>query len=162
MLLGIFLLDGRRKQIILGIIVDHGLGQYLVLIRVSGCIFQPGIHKRGHLIHIQVNVRDILCLNVFDSIHAIHDTLHQVLYIYCHLYCTFHFPTGHLFPSHHRKQKLMRICCDFFSRIELLYYTTTTLYSFSYYITSISLFFDYALYFSTVMCYIQLADTLLF
>ena len=36
MFFGVFLLDWRRKEIILGIIVDHGLGQDLVFLVTLG------------------------------------------------------------------------------------------------------------------------------
>ena len=36
MLTGIFLLDRRRQQVILGIIVDHGLGEDFILLKALG------------------------------------------------------------------------------------------------------------------------------
>ena len=51
MLFGIFLFHRGRKQIVLGVIVDHGFGQDLVLLVPFGP-FQLFLHKSGDLIHI--------------------------------------------------------------------------------------------------------------
>ena len=67
MFFGIFLLERGRQQIIFGIIIDHGFGQYFVALRVSGGIFQLLVHKGGDLIHIQINVGNILQLDVLYS-----------------------------------------------------------------------------------------------
>ena len=63
MLLGILLLDRRRKKVILRVIIDHRLSQDLVLF-ISFCRGEMVIHERGDLIHIQVDVRDLAGLDV--------------------------------------------------------------------------------------------------
>ena len=68
MILCILFLKRRRNQIILGVIVDHGLRQNLVRSRISGRVFQMGLHECRHLIHIEINVRYILCLNILNPV----------------------------------------------------------------------------------------------
>ena len=63
---GIFFLRGRRKQIIFRIIVDHGLGEDLVLGITPG-LLQVFFHKRSHLVHVKINVRDILWPDVIQT-----------------------------------------------------------------------------------------------
>jgi hypothetical protein len=51
-LLGIFLFERRRKEVVFGIVVDHRLGDDSALF---GSVYgrrQFGIHKAGYLIHI--------------------------------------------------------------------------------------------------------------
>ena len=59
MFLRIFLLHRRRKQIVFCIIVDHGLGQDAVLGLRAYCRTQLAVHKSQHLIHIQINIRNV-------------------------------------------------------------------------------------------------------
>ena len=59
MFFGIFLLDRRREQIVLRIVVDHGLSQDLVL-RVALGALEMLLHKCGHLVHIELDIRDLL------------------------------------------------------------------------------------------------------
>ena len=61
----ILLPDRRGKKIVLGIIVDHGLGQDLVLLVAPGR-GELRIHEGGHLIHIQVNIRNIIRMDIVD------------------------------------------------------------------------------------------------
>ena len=56
MLLGVFFLHRRRKKIVLGIIINHGLGQHLIFLRITGGCTQFPIHKGRNLIHVQINV----------------------------------------------------------------------------------------------------------
>ena len=51
MLLGIFLLDRRRKEIVLCIVINHGFSQDFV-IAVSFCRRKMIIHESRDLIHI--------------------------------------------------------------------------------------------------------------
>ena len=62
MLPGILLLDRGRKKAVLGIVVDHGLGQYLVF-RIPFGLGQMVFHKGSDLIHIQVNLRNLVQAN---------------------------------------------------------------------------------------------------
>ena len=50
MFLGIFLLLGRREQVVLRVVIDHGLCEDLVL-RVPFGRSQLGVHEGGYLIH---------------------------------------------------------------------------------------------------------------
>ena len=65
MLFGIFLLHRRRQQIILRIIIDHGLGQDAVFGLGPHCGTQLTIHKGQYLIHIQINIRNVFRLDIF-------------------------------------------------------------------------------------------------
>ena len=70
MLLGIFFLLRRRKQVVLGIVVDHGFCQDLVILVALGCLKLP-IHKCCNLIHIQINSRYILRTDMIHPIQII-------------------------------------------------------------------------------------------
>ena len=90
----IFLLHRRRQQIVLRIIVDHGLGQYLVLLRVSRRMLQMGFHKGSDLIHIKINVRDIFRPDILDPVKAFQYAVQQIFRVNRHslrlsfcLYC---------------------------------------------------------------------------
>ena len=52
MLLTVLLFFRRRQQIVLGIIVNHGLGQNLVITGISGGCTKSFVHKSGDLVHI--------------------------------------------------------------------------------------------------------------
>ena len=69
MVSGILLFDGRRQQIVLGIII--GLGQYLIFSRMPRCTVQARFHKRCYLIHIQIYAWDVLRLNINDPVQAL-------------------------------------------------------------------------------------------
>ena len=58
MLLGIFLLIRGRQEVVLGVVVDHGLCENLVLLAALE-ILQVFLHKCGHLIHVEGNLRDL-------------------------------------------------------------------------------------------------------
>ena len=62
MLLGIFLLIWCRQQMILRIIIDHGLGKNLV-IRAALEISEMTFHEGCNLIHVKVNVWNVICIN---------------------------------------------------------------------------------------------------
>lgn len=62
MLLGIFLLIWCRQQMILRIIIDHGLGKNLV-IRAALEISEMAFHEGCDLIHVKVNVWNVICIN---------------------------------------------------------------------------------------------------
>ena len=83
MLTGIFLFGGRREQIIFRIIIDHGFGQDLVS-RMAPGLFQVLFHKRGHLIHIEVNIRDILRTDIIQTGKSIKNAFQHVRCIDCH------------------------------------------------------------------------------
>ena len=71
----VFLFHGRRQKIILRIIVDHGLCQDLVRLRISRCIFQLTFHKSRNLIHIQINIGNIRRFDILNSAKAFHNAV---------------------------------------------------------------------------------------
>ena len=71
MLLGIFLFHRRRQKIVLCIIIDHCLRQYLI--RFLPCrTFQPMIHKSSNLIHVKIDIRDICRFDIIYAVKAFH------------------------------------------------------------------------------------------
>ena len=75
-LLGIFLLVRRRKEVVLGVVVDHGLGQDLVL-RVTLGLCQPLVHKCGQLVHVQRDIGDLFWFYVVKAIQTREDLPEQ-------------------------------------------------------------------------------------
>ena len=75
----------ETEQMILGIVVDHGLGQDLVL-RVAFGGLQMFFHERGHLIHIQIYIRNLLRPDVIDPVQAGEYAAQDVLRVYRHIY----------------------------------------------------------------------------
>ena len=65
-LFGIFLFMWGWQQTILCIIVDHGLGQNLI-IRIALGWCEVALHKGCHLIHVQVNIRNGLRFDMIDA-----------------------------------------------------------------------------------------------
>ena len=66
MILGITLLLRGREQIVLGIVVDHGLGQDLVIVvALGGC--KLILHESSDLVHVKINVRQIFWLYIIHS-----------------------------------------------------------------------------------------------
>mgnify|MGYP006986289153 FL=1 len=66
MIFGIALLLRGREQVILGVVIDHGLCQDLVII-VTLCGRKLILHKRGDLIHVQVDVWKIFWFYIIHS-----------------------------------------------------------------------------------------------
>ena len=56
----VFLSDGRDQDLILDIIVDHGLGQDLVRLRIPGQMAHTLVHKGGDLVHIQIDPGNVV------------------------------------------------------------------------------------------------------
>jgi hypothetical protein len=84
MILRIFLPDRGRKQIILGIIIDHSLGEDFVFARISRSMLKPVIHKGGKLIHIQIYVRHILKFYIINTIKTFNYTVDQIICVNSH------------------------------------------------------------------------------
>ena len=82
MLLGIFLLFRWRKKIVFGVVIDHGFCQNLVIVgALAGS--KAGIHKCGHLIHVQINVRNVFrvnIVNITEFAYNVHDAFFIVLF----------------------------------------------------------------------------------
>ena len=76
---GIFLFDRRGKKPVLGIVVDHGFCDHHLVLTVTGAR-KALVHKGGHLVHIEVNIRDIPGVNVCETVHVGHEVL-QSLFI---------------------------------------------------------------------------------
>ena len=55
------------EQVVLGVVVDHGLRQDLVL-RVALGLLQMFVHKGGHLVHIEIDVRNLFRFNVIQAV----------------------------------------------------------------------------------------------
>ena len=51
----VLLFDGRDKHLILDIVVDHGLGQKLVIFRVAGKAAEVFLQKGCDLVHVEVD-----------------------------------------------------------------------------------------------------------
>ena len=58
MLFGILLFIGRRQQVVLGIVVDHGFRQHLIF-GIAFRILQMFIHKCRNLVHVKINARNL-------------------------------------------------------------------------------------------------------
>ncbi len=67
MLPGIALLHRRRQELVFRIVIDHGLGQRLVLI-VPLHIAEMLVHKGCDLIHVQGNGGDFVCIDVLKAL----------------------------------------------------------------------------------------------
>ncbi len=65
MLFGILFFVRRREQVIFRIVVDHCFGKYFVFLRPFAG-FQVGVHKCRDLIHIEVDVWNVLWVYVID------------------------------------------------------------------------------------------------
>ena len=85
MVAGILFLIRRRKQIVLGIIIDHGLREDLVLPGITGRMPQSLIHKGQYLIHVQIHSRNLLGADIGQLIHPFHDLVINFLQIVVHL-----------------------------------------------------------------------------
>ena len=57
----------RRQELVLGIIVDHGFGQCLIIVVPLDRI-QISLHKPCHLIHIEIQIRNILGLYIVKGV----------------------------------------------------------------------------------------------
>ena len=87
MILGITLLLRGREQVVLRIIVDHGLGEDLVvLVALGGCklIF----HEGCYLIHLKINVREILRLYIIHSGNVVQNASEYGFIVFCHFFIT--------------------------------------------------------------------------
>lgn len=75
MFFGVFLFIWRRQEIIFGIIVYHGLCEYLIVVKSLGR-YEMFIHESSHLIHIEVYVWNVLRC---DKIYILH-TANKIKY----------------------------------------------------------------------------------
>ena len=71
MLPGIALLHRRRQKLVLRIVIDHGLGQRLVLI-VPLHIAEMLIHEGCDLVHVQGNGGDFIRIDVLKTLQILH------------------------------------------------------------------------------------------
>ena len=60
----IFLFDRRKKDLVLDIIVDHGLGQELVAFGIAGQSAEVVLQKCRHLVHVEIDPGYVVCVNV--------------------------------------------------------------------------------------------------
>ena len=75
MFLTVLFPDRRRKQVVFGIIVNHCFGKNLVSHRVPGGAPQSAFHKCGYLVHIQVNIGDIVKTDVMYSVKTFYNAV---------------------------------------------------------------------------------------
>ncbi len=75
MLSRIFFLIRRRQKIVLGIIIYHRFRQNLVFARISCRSFQAGLHKSRHLVHIQINIRNIFSFNISNPVETVQNAV---------------------------------------------------------------------------------------
>ena len=69
MIHAVFLADRRNQNIVLHIIVDHGLRQNFVVLRIPCALLEMLLHKGQNLIHIQINSRDLVRRNEQGFLH---------------------------------------------------------------------------------------------
>ena len=65
MFLCVLLLLGRRQEIVLRVVVDHRLGEDLVS-GITARLLQVFIHIGRHLIHVEIDVRNIRRIDQID------------------------------------------------------------------------------------------------
>ena len=65
MISGVFFLVRRGENVIFRVVIDHGLGQQLVL-RAALYLLQVGVDKGGNLIYVQINIRDIFGFHIIQ------------------------------------------------------------------------------------------------
>ena len=77
MLFGVTLFFRGREQTILGVVIDHGFGENLVIrMALGGC--QLLFHKGGNLIHIKINIRQRVRFDVIDPGDAFQNAVYHV------------------------------------------------------------------------------------
>ena len=82
MLLAVLLLLGRWQQAVFGVVVDHGLGQNLIAVSAAG-FPEMFVHECGHLIHVQVDVRDVPGIDREDGVRRAEKVEEQLLAFQC-------------------------------------------------------------------------------
>ena len=85
MLSGILLFLGRRKQTVLRVIIDHRLGQNLVVLVPLGAL-KLTVHEGSHLIHVKIDAGDVFGMDIVDPIQTFQNALQEILTVYCHRY----------------------------------------------------------------------------
>ncbi len=80
---GILLLHGRREKIVLRVVVDHGLGQDLVLAVPLGGR-EMLVHKGRDLIHVQIDVGNLFRPDVIDVVETFKYAVQYIIRIYFH------------------------------------------------------------------------------
>ena len=74
MLSGILLFLRRRKQTVLRVIIDHRLGQNLVVLVPLGAL-KLAVHEGSHLIHVKIDAGDVFGMDIVDPIQAFQNAL---------------------------------------------------------------------------------------
>ena len=83
MLPGIPLFFRRGKELVLCVIVDHGLGQDLVIIMTLGgseIIF----HKGCDLIHVKSNIGNFIGFYIIKLSNFCKNAVHHFFFVFCH------------------------------------------------------------------------------
>ena len=75
MVFRILLLDGRWNQVVFWLVVYNSVSVNLFATRSCGGVFQVGLHKCRHLIHIEINIRNFIGPDVFDPIQTLLDAV---------------------------------------------------------------------------------------
>ena len=83
MLSGILLLHGRREKIVLRVVVDHGLGQDLVLAVALGGR-EMLVHKGRDLVHVQIDIGNLFRPDVIDVVETFKYAVQYIIRIYFH------------------------------------------------------------------------------
>lgn len=80
---GIAFLLRRGKELVLGVVVDHGLGQDLVIFMALGGseIF---FHKSSDLIHVKIDVWDFVWFYIIKLSNFCKNAAHHFFFIFCH------------------------------------------------------------------------------
>ena len=71
---GIFFLLRRRQEAVFRVILDHGLGEDFVL-GVALHAREVVVHEGGHLVHVQLDPRNVLGMDIFLGGSALHQNL---------------------------------------------------------------------------------------
>ena len=78
MVLAVFLLHRARKKVALCIVVNHGLRQKLVIVITLG-LLEMLVQKLRHLIHVQIDIRDIIRTDIIGCFEILYK-LAQVVF----------------------------------------------------------------------------------
>ena len=78
---GVALFLRGGKKTVLGVVVDHGFGEDLVLLVSSGRR-QPAVHESGNLVHVKLQIRKTLGLDGPDPMDALQYFIDQIFFFF--------------------------------------------------------------------------------
>ena len=104
---GILLFYRRGKKMIFCIIVDHRLGQDLVVL-ISLCGGELFVHKGSDLIHVKIDVRYFFRSDIINVGQTVKNAVQYIICIYFHIIIT---PIWSLYSN---KNQMTSVCSTFF------------------------------------------------